>query len=216
MPEVHPAQIATHGALFTTPIPLASLEADNKTCPICHEPYIEPPASGCAHDSDQEWPVSVDMVAERLGLKRCCGHILGRRCLEKHLQACGDWRNKCPICRDIWFSNSIANNAPPSEEPHANAQREFREHSPLRRSSRIAFQSTGRRNAPGPRMSDRNGVSRPRPHPSHSVPPSRSTRFMQQLLSTLEVEHGSDQIKGTLEEVERRLEVLYGDGNVVL
>ena len=212
MTEVHAPQVATQSALFTTPIPLASLEAQDQICPICHEPYIEPPHSNCTHDSDQEWPVSMDMVAERLGIKRCCGHILGRRCLEKLLQACGEWRNKCPMCRDTWYGHSTVNNAAPSEGLQASAQRDFRAPRIPRRSSRLASRATRQRQALGSQMSARNEVRRFRPFEPVRVRPLRSTGSIHQLLDALNVEHGSDQVKGTLEEVERRLETLYGDG----
>ncbi|CAO2657135.1 Nn.00g032610.m01.CDS01 [Neocucurbitaria sp. VM-36] len=206
MPDMHPRETVTYSALFTTPISPALLEEEDRVCSICHEAYMEPTTSPDSHDPGREWPVRVDMVAEQSGPKRCCGHILGRRCLEKHLQSRGEWRNKCPVCRDLWFGNSTVSDTSTREEPQASAQSERRAPNPLRRSSRIALQTTARRRIPGLQMDEPHRVIRLR----QRVQPSRSTSFMQQLLGALEVEQGSDEVKATLEEVEQRLEALYG------
>lgn len=199
MPVRSATRPADQAALFATPVSLASLDATERTCPICHEDYIEFSSSPTLDGLDQEWPVRVDCVAEQSGLKRCCGHIFGRRCLDKHIQSLAGWRNKCPICRDIWFGNPTANNAPTPEESQPTAQREPQVPNPLRRSSRI-----GRRNLPDPGMAERAGVS-----PRQRVHPWRSTSFMQRLLGVLEVEEGSDDVQITLEEVQQRLHALY-------
>ncbi|KAF1842278.1 uncharacterized protein K460DRAFT_370261 [Cucurbitaria berberidis CBS 394.84] len=213
MVDLQPPQIASQpqGAIFTTPVSLSYLEAEDQICPICHEPYIEPCQSPRAQDPDREWPVRVDMVAEWFGLKRCCGHIIGRRCLENHLRARGAWRNKCPVCRDIWLSNSMTAAAPANDEPQASTQHGSEVSSPLQRSSSVPFQATTQQDVIGPRISDWNRVTRRRPRAPLYVQPLPPTGFMQQLLGALEVEYGSDEVKGTLDEVEQRLEALYGD-----
>ncbi|KAF1938317.1 hypothetical protein EJ02DRAFT_315470, partial [Clathrospora elynae] len=212
------------GALFTTPVLLKSLAIEDRSCPICQEAYIEPVAPGKKRDEDnskeeeeddqnaKEWPVSIDMVAEHCGLKRCCGHVIGRKCLERHLQSHGAWRNKCPLCRDVWFGNDAAENTP-DEQDQAPPSADDRLRNPLRRSARIAAQMTATRRSQGSRMSDRHGVTR-RPQCASVSGRSRSASsagFMQQLLGMLEIESGGDEVKGTLEEVERRLGALYGD-----
>lgn len=49
------------GALLITPVALANLE--DRTCPICREPYIEAHSKEEVRDTIQEWPVSVDLVS---------------------------------------------------------------------------------------------------------------------------------------------------------
>jgi hypothetical protein len=196
----------TRGALIITPIGRSSLE--DTTCPICQEHYSDPPSIGLnlEPELEQEWAVSVDHVAEWFGLKRCCGHILGRRCLEQHLNTTGTWRNKCPICRDLWFHEAALERAQFDERPSTQAR--FRTLTPdaPRRSQRIAARLS-ESSTPSPhRVSDRSGISR-KLH--HHQPRTRPPRFMQQLLAALEVEDVKDGVKGTKEEVQRRLESLY-------
>jgi len=45
----------------------------------------------------------VDMSATDSGSTKCCRHIFGRRCLEKHVNSRGAWHNKCPLCRQMWW-----------------------------------------------------------------------------------------------------------------
>jgi hypothetical protein len=54
-------------------------------------------------------------------------------------------------------------------------------------------------------MGERNGVRRKR----RQGVMQRPAHFTAQLLAALEVKEGSDEIKGTLEQVERRLKALY-------
>jgi hypothetical protein len=196
------AQEANKGALLITPISLHKLEEPN--CPICREPYCEVPTGGRTPVANQEWAVSVDMVAEWFGPKRCCGHIMGRKCLEQHLQATGPWRNKCPLCRDIWFHEY----APAHAAPTANRPQPLRAQG-LRRSARLAA-AAARPGTAQSTMSQRHGV-RARQQEHRSVPQPRQVTvpFASQLLAALEVESGSNEVKGTMEEVESRLNALY-------
>jgi hypothetical protein len=202
-------------ALFTTPIPLNMLNSDEHSCPICHEPYIAPPTKAkgkkttTPDESEGEWPVSVDMFAEPAGLKHCCGHIFGRQCLITHLNGDGAWRNKCPLCRDIWFGKgAVADDVPaapappPAEEPVATL---------LRRSARIAARATAPQTPPGSSMSARNGVAQ-RSRSAARVKRGRSTRragFLEEILGALDMQNG-DEVNGTLEEVEEILSTFYG------
>jgi hypothetical protein len=202
-------------ALFTTPIPLNILNSDELSCPIYHEPYIAPPIkvkgkkTKTPDESEGEWPVSVDMFAEPAGLKHCCGHIFGRQCLITHLNGDGAWKNKCPLCRDIWFGKgAVANDMPaapappPAEEPMT---------TPLRRSARIAARDTAPRTPPASSMSARNGVAQ-RSRSSARVKRSRSTRpvgFLEEILGALNMQNG-DEVNGTLEEVKELLSTFYG------
>jgi hypothetical protein len=212
-PMVAPARPSSdQGALFTTPLALAALDNDSRTCPICHEDYTEPYTSDSNEipgDANKEWAVSVDMVAEIRGRKRCCGHIIGRRCLKKHISGRGLWKNKCPLCRDVWFGiNATAHTGTTTSPRAVRVDHSDRSSQPLRRSLRIAAQATTQRESSVYRMSNRNGVG-PSRRAHRSDRHSDSSSFVQDLLGTLGVVEGSDQVQGTLEQVERQLEGLY-------
>ncbi|KAF2823202.1 hypothetical protein CC86DRAFT_328302 [Ophiobolus disseminans] len=197
------AQENSKGALLITPISLLQLEDPN--CPICQEPYSEVPPSPERQGPEEEWAVSIDMVAEWFGPKKCCGHIMGRKCLEKHLSAAGQWRNKCPLCRDIWFHERVPAHvqwrpAPIPPQPSADVA--------PRRSERIAAKATARSGTQQPKMSDHSGINRA---PRQQRPRPRPVHFTGRLMTALQVEDGSCEVKGTLEEVEQRLSTLYGD-----
>lgn len=193
------------GALFTTPVPVSQLKSDNRTCPICYEQYINPSETGYDQQpSEQEWAVSVDMTAEWFGLKRCCGHTIGKKCLAKHLHAPGPWSNKCPICRDVWFCSS--------EDTRVSAQQQSRQDhttqgsNTVRRSRRIANQMIARSAA-----ATRNRT-RITPHSERTFNRRQSCRsagFTQRLLEALEVPIGSDKVACSLHEAEGRLKALY-------
>ena len=192
--------------MFTTPLSLATLHEHNRECPICLELYVEPPPAGHTHSIDQEWPVRVDMIAERSGFRRLCGHIFGRACLEKWFRTSGLWRNSCPLCRDTWFDLIPTNRLVPNAESQTDPERYGRQPL-LRRSSRIAARRSLQQPLLGThRNQDRVGGQRVARSSSIA---SRSPNFMQQLLGLLEVESGSDVVKATLEQVERRLGTLY-------
>ncbi|KAF2132302.1 hypothetical protein P153DRAFT_284987, partial [Dothidotthia symphoricarpi CBS 119687] len=210
MQSLSTARAAARGALFTTPISISRLESENRACPICHEQYIEPPVTEHGHQtSDREWAVSVDMVAEWFGRKRCCGHIIGHRCLQAHLQASGPWRNKCPLCRNVWFHHSNEDDNLVDEPGQTGETRIDPISSSLRRSRRIADQTAVRRETPVTPTRDRAGTNQHSYHTSIRKRSRRTAQFTQQLLETLEVAVGSVEVRGTLEEVERKLEALY-------
>ncbi|KAH7402888.1 hypothetical protein BKA66DRAFT_404477 [Pyrenochaeta sp. MPI-SDFR-AT-0127] len=199
----------TLGALLTTPISVTTLDVGDRKCPLCHELYVEPVHQNKSNDTEKEWPVSITIAAQWSGLKRCCGHIFGRRCLEKHLQASGAWRNKCPICRDVWFDNTAANeDTTPHEQLQAETHYQARVTRPLRRSLRIASRAMVRRRTRGTPLGEDQRYA------STGIQRARivGSDFMQQLLRALEVNNGSDEVNGTLEEVEQKLGALY-DGN---
>jgi hypothetical protein len=188
----------TKGALLITPVALAQLE--DLECPICHELYTEPQSTDHGSEPYQEWAVKVDMIAEWFGTKRCCGHIIGRKCLSKHLKGPGPWRNKCPLCRDVWFHEVAPRNAQPqvdAPEPPSTTRA-------LRRSQRIAERRTMSQRSSG----STHGVARTQSRQRPQRPP---IRFTQRLMAALEVEDGTEEVKGTMEEVERMLNRLYED-----
>jgi hypothetical protein len=186
------------GALLITPIALSTIE--DRTCPICREGYVEPPVtSGSEVSEDEEWPVSVDMVAEWFGPKRCCGHIMGRKCLEKHLKTVGEWSNTCPLCRDCWFHRIVPEGVDESED----GEDQDAPAEPVRRSPRLA----ARRGGAEPTTSERNGVGQ---HQSNKRRRRlRPAHFATRLLAALEVQDGCDGVTGTLEEVKEKLDKLY-------
>lgn len=188
------------GALLITPIALSVLE--DLQCPICHELYTEPPTPNRLRGPDQEWAVRVDMIAEWFGTKRCCGHVIGRKCLEKHLKGPGAWRNKCPLCRDVWYHEVVPKDA---QQPTRAHLRLSAAHTP-RRSQRTAEQRSIDYRMSELSLSSRHGVAPAQPSRRQQ---RRPTSFTQRLLAALEVEEGSEEVKGTMEEVERRLDELY-------
>lgn len=55
-------------------------------CSICREPFDQHP---------EETPLMPDLPD--------CHHIFGSACLWKHLASDGEWANKCPECRAVWY-----------------------------------------------------------------------------------------------------------------
>jgi hypothetical protein len=202
--SLHPSpREAKQGALLITPIDSNSLE--QRICPICYEPYSETHNPGQARGPEEEGSVSVDVVAEWQGLRRLCGHIIGRRCLEKYIKSSGAWRNKCPICRCIWFGEV----APANEQQHR--QRAGQELPRLRRSRRIAAQRGANQHHLGQAISERDSVRQCQWDERHQL---RSVHLTQQILDALEVGDETGGVEGTLEEVEQRLMTLYEGADV--
>jgi hypothetical protein len=201
-------------ALFTTPIPLNMLDSDDVSCPICQEPYVAPPVkvkgekTKIPNESEGEWPISVDMFADPAGLKHCCGHIFGRKCLLTHLNGDGVWRNRCPLCRDIWFGKGAVADQTPAAPAPPSAEETVAQ--PLRRSARIAARATVPRASPASNRSTRNGVA-PRSRYAARVKSGRLTRpvgFLEKILGALNTQN-RDEVNGTLEEVEGILSTFY-------
>ncbi|KAF2255164.1 hypothetical protein BU26DRAFT_151643 [Trematosphaeria pertusa] len=190
---------SSHLVVFTTPLPLRCLQADSRDCPICHEAYGDyRPGMLDLGEAQAEWAVRVDLTAEPDRSRRCCGHIFGRRCLEKHLRRPEPWHNKCPICRLTWFpSDNLSNHraaTPASARPPTTAV------ASTRVSARRILESRHRRQGNGRRSSSRGPSTRPQ----------RPSSFIQQLLEHFEVRDGSDEVKASADEVEQRLRGLYG------
>jgi hypothetical protein len=194
---------ANQGALFITPIDSNSLEP--RICPICYEPYSGAHTPGQARGPEEEGAVSVDMIAEWQGLRRLCGHVIGRRCLEKYITSSGAWRNKCPICRCIWFGEV----APANEQQHRQRARQALPR--LRRSRRIAAQRGASQHHLGQAISERDSVRQCQGDERHQL---RSVHLTRQILDALEVGDGTGEVKGTLEEVEQRIMTLYEGADV--
>lgn len=74
------------------PFSLASDHDIPPDCPICREPFNEPP---------EETAVQIDLPT--------CQHIFGITCLQQHLSTPGEWPNKCPICRVAWYQSENMN-----------------------------------------------------------------------------------------------------------
>jgi hypothetical protein len=153
------------------------------------------------------------MVAEWFGPKKCCGHIMGKNCLQAHVTSNGPWKHKCPLCRDVWY-HAVA----PEKVRRFEEEEEEEEEEPqvLRRSARIERMEAGRQGTvPGSAhasMSQRHGVSRAarrerRRSPSQSR--AASAAFSSQLMAALQVEEGGKHVHGSLEEIKERLSGLY-------
>ncbi|KAF2034317.1 hypothetical protein EK21DRAFT_107943 [Setomelanomma holmii] len=197
-------------AILITPKSLNAL--DDKDCPICKEPYLEPPSTHHNPSPDQEWAVSIDMVADVSGPKDCCGHIMGRRCLDQHLAAPGPWRTKCPLCRDVWFRAPFTMDVDEEDQEGSEVETSPVEDSlvePLRRSRRIAERNS-RPGTPNAAMGEQSGVSSVIRRQSRTRRRARARGFARQLFAALEVEEGSSEVRCTLEEVKQKLEALYG------
>ena len=85
-------------ANHTSPVPLASLPADTKTCPICTSSYHEPPKAY----NHPILPADTPEYAVQIN-RGACKHIFGRLCLERHIRAGRPWSHTCPLCRAELF-----------------------------------------------------------------------------------------------------------------
>lgn len=71
----------------------------SRKCPICHDAYhAQDPAylHPLLPADTPEYPVQVHERGR-------CRHILGRRCIERHIRAGQPWSHTCPLCRGEWF-----------------------------------------------------------------------------------------------------------------
>ncbi|KAF2000173.1 hypothetical protein P154DRAFT_576197 [Amniculicola lignicola CBS 123094] len=178
----------TNLVLFTTPLTLASLAPDCRTCAICHETFGEyrPNISFQTQTTIQEWAVRVEITASPDSSLHLCGHVFGKRCLENHLNSRQPWHNKCPMCRMVWFE--YGSEGRKVAAPGAGTWVE----------SEVVRESTtgGLDGADDGGLSNRGRLR-------------RSAGFLQQVLEAFNMEEGSDEVKMSIEEVERALERLY-------
>ncbi|KAF2440405.1 hypothetical protein P171DRAFT_100393 [Karstenula rhodostoma CBS 690.94] len=89
--------------LFTTPVRLASLGPEHRTCPICLDEYIEPQDGRPDPSDTNEWALRVEMSITDEASTTCCRHLFGQWCLQKHINSREPWHNTCPICRLEWW-----------------------------------------------------------------------------------------------------------------
>jgi (2Fe-2S) ferredoxin len=149
------------------------------------------------------------MVAEWFGPKKCCGHIMGKNCLQAHVTSNGPWKHKCPLCRDVWY-HAVA-----PEKARRFVEEEEEEEPPvLRRSARIARMEAAREGSVTAQasMSQRHGVSRAARRERQRSPSqarAASAAFSSQLMAALQVEKGGKHVHGSLEEIKERLSALY-------
>jgi hypothetical protein len=174
------APTGSRGSLITTAIPLDSLS--DPTCPICHEPYASPsdpnPTRECA--------VKIDFIAEWHGFKRCCGHIIGRNCLAKQVHCGRAWRNKCPICRDVWFHESVRDvRAEPEPRQRARRTDWGEPMAPFRRCDRLEAKRECERRRRGRRW------------------------FQERLRAALGIDDVGGIVYGSTEELEEKLRTVY-------
>lgn len=189
------------GALFTTPLPLSLLESSDGSCSICLEPYIEPPSHGSARgDQEGEWAVRIELVAEISAWRRCCGHIIGKQCLEAHLRSSGPWKRQCPLCRDVWFRES-SRPSRANRQPHQLPA--FPSNERVTRSITIAAGRTSRDRSRSPLHERDEQQTQP------STPQDGSS-FTQRVREKLQIEDGSEEVGRTLEGVEQILREFYG------
>jgi hypothetical protein len=193
--------------LFTTPLKLGSIDLDSPECPICREPYIDFQQSlPSSNESEGEWAVRVDISAAQVGGKRCCGHIFGRRCLERHVKGNEAWRNTCPICRAPWFVTET-NGRPASTSSSSGRPVYPRSRASTRdRASQVARsvlrRCESRRGGDVRRTIDRSW-NRRRSQPR--VP------FIEQVLGRFGIEADGEEIKASVEQVEETLDRMYRD-----
>jgi hypothetical protein len=103
MPNTIPVfQIANFLATNTKPLELKGLRSTidaEAECPICHNPYADPPQNYVHPDlpeDEEEYTVQIENRGE-------CTHVFGRRCLERHIRGGNPWSHTCPLCRTEWF-----------------------------------------------------------------------------------------------------------------
>lgn len=190
------------GALFTTPLPLSLLAPSDRRCSICLEPYIEPAKHDPAcEDGEGEWAVRVDLVAEISELRRCCGHVIGKQCLEAHLRSSGPWKRQCPLCRDVWFREC---NRPVDGARRSSTLQAQRSTERLARSRSHSTNDTSGNGFRSPR------ISRDQRQTLRQNRLSERAGFTQRVREKLEIEDGSDEVGRSLEEVEQALKDFYG------
>ena len=87
-------------------IHISTLPRDQKTCPVCQDPYLSQPLL--------ERPVRINSLRPN----STCRHVFGRYCIEMHIRVEEPWSVRCPICREDWFTvhdgNAMATVAPTS------------------------------------------------------------------------------------------------------
>lgn len=186
--------------MFITPLQLDQLAADNRTCSICFEPYIEAPSPGCTRDHEPgEWAVRIDMVAEPSSLRRGCRHIIGKECLGAHLQSPGPWKSRCPICRDVWFHEAIPTNRVIQQPRQVQATPSGR------RATRSVVQTATNGDRHGHAVGSLTCLEQ------RMMQRNNCTSFLQQVRETLQIADESTDAGQSLEEVEQRLKIrLYG------
>ncbi|KAF2727407.1 hypothetical protein EJ04DRAFT_451398, partial [Polyplosphaeria fusca] len=133
-----------------------------------------------------EWAVRIDICATASGGSRLCGHVFGRRCLEHHLKSNRAWSNTCPLCRAKWYEPAQARDTDPSVAADPWIAREVVD----------SDESAATNRGPDNELSPRGRLQ-------------RSAGFLRQVLEAFDVEEGSDQVRYSVEEVERSLERLY-------
>ncbi|KAF1914031.1 hypothetical protein BDU57DRAFT_580749 [Ampelomyces quisqualis] len=173
---------------------------EDPKCPICWEPYSEIPFAGSKLPSRLEFPVSVDMVATQYGLRRCCGHIMGRNFLEKQLKMQGKWRNKCPLCRDEWCTDR--ERASGGEPQRAEVRERSRSSAAERQFEDVMGLS---RSTSEPRMSARHGVGREQRRRRRK----RIAQFLPRLFATLNIRDEDLEVNGSVEDIEKLLREMY-------
>jgi hypothetical protein len=228
LPETAPAQMPSRNfILFTTPVPISSLDDDSKLCPICTEPYVEfepnsytssmvstsRPDTADSNDFIPECAVKVHLSASSEGKSKLCGHIFGRHCLEQHLNSKGDFRNRCPLCRNVWFETTrnsfqAARDSSPSSSQNLPRPRL----STLLSSSRLRIRNFLR----GYTFSESSyasgsvsGSERGDSMLSSRSRLQRSAGFVQQVLNTFEIRDAGREIDVSVSEVEGALDRLY-------
>lgn len=95
-------QISHFLSTQTIPLLLTSLprsSPEDRTCPICHDPYASPPRDYVHPDIGAGHAEYAVQVRNR----GTCRHIFGRRCIETHIRGGNPWSHTCPICRVEWF-----------------------------------------------------------------------------------------------------------------
>lgn len=197
--------------LFTTPVPLENLSSDDRTCPICCEPYVALKPTRRI-DDEGEWAIRIDMSAAIHGRTRCCGHVFGRKCVEKYLNYNGPRGHLCPICRQNWWDPEKYHSEDPDDEeveeiyamPQVPVQ-SMNGGSGIYRGSRTHRGSGTHRGSVINRGSgtNRGGIARQR---SRRIP--RSIEFVQQVLNSFEAD-SNDSIHATVREVNEKLDDIY-------
>jgi|SRR5690242_16990943 len=188
------------GALFTTPLPLLLIPPNDRVCSICPEPYIEPSQPAAAQQDQQgEWAVRVELVAETSGLRRCCGHVIGKQCLEAHIRSSGPWKRRCPLCRALWFQESRLQ----AEETQTTSRQQAQAEGQTIVLSRHTLLNNGQYSPRGPRNEWGQSSTSQEAYAQHLA------NFTQRVREKLKINDGSDEVGKSLEEVEQILGEFY-------
>lgn len=99
IPEFQIANFLATNTKALERLDLSSTIDTEAECPICHNPYADPPQGYVQPDL----PEDVEEYAVQIHNRSECTHTFGRHCLEHHIRGGNPWSHTCLLCRTNWF-----------------------------------------------------------------------------------------------------------------